>query len=255
MSNVTDYVDFESNDYLVKRYKDMTSKARIHSILRFYHEAFQSLPYSLKILEYGCGPVIQHSISAAAHASEVVFSDIVASNREAVDKWLRKDPAAFNWSPHFDYVVQTLEGKGEEEAREREEMLRKVVKGVVHCNVLEDPVIQNGFEGPYDMIIEQGCLIAACSTPESFKNCLGRLTRLLKPGGRMLTCFATGDMKEGTGHYIVGGKLLDSVCIDREFLSKCLKEADCAIEHMKCCSPDSTFGKCTEVIFAMAMKN
>ena len=255
MANVTEYVDFKSNYYLAKRYKDMTNETRIHFILRFYHEPFQTLPYSLNILEFGCGPIIQHSISAAAHASEVVFSDIVASNREAVKKWLRKDPAAFNWSPHFDYVVQTLEGKGEKEAREREETLRKVVKGVVHCDVLEDSVIQKGFEGPYDVIIEQGCLVAACPTPESFKLYLERLTRLLKPGGRMVTCFAACDMKERTTHYTVGGKLYHSVCIDRDFLREGLKEVDFTIEHMKFCSSDSTFGKSTEVVFAMSVKN
>ena len=42
--------------------------------------AFQSLPYSLTVLENGSGPVIQHRISAAAHASEIVFSNFAERN-------------------------------------------------------------------------------------------------------------------------------------------------------------------------------
>ena len=50
----------------------------------------------------------------------------------------RKDPDAFNWSPHFDYVVKTLEGKGEKEAREREKLLRKKTNGVISCDILAE---------------------------------------------------------------------------------------------------------------------
>ena len=56
------------------------------------HELFQSFdprsgtPTGSKVLEVGCGPVIQHGISVAAFASEIVFSDISSSNREAVQK-------------------------------------------------------------------------------------------------------------------------------------------------------------------------
>ena len=45
-----------------------------------------------------------------------MFSDISTA---AIQKWLDGDADAFNWSLHFDYVVKTLEGKGEKEARER----------------------------------------------------------------------------------------------------------------------------------------
>ena len=87
------------------------------------HELFEeSFPEHdvLNVLDYGSGPVIQHSISAASKASKIVFCDFFPCNIEAIQKWLNKDIDAFNWSPHFDYVVKTLEGKGEKEARERE---------------------------------------------------------------------------------------------------------------------------------------
>ena len=226
------YESFDADTYVAMRYKDVTND-RVHFLMGSFHEAFQSLPYSLTVLEYGSGPVIQHCISAAAHASEIVFSDIAESNREAVRKWLRRDPTAFNWSPHFDHVVQTLEGKGEKEAREREEMLRKVVKGVVHCDVLADPPIEKGFEGPYDVLIEGGCLLVACTTTESFKKGLITLTHLLKTGGTILMWGMDRDMKQSTTVYSVGSNVYQCLCMEKEIVLEAVKEAGFSNVHMQ----------------------
>ena len=201
-------------------------------------EVFQSLPYSPKVLDYGSGLVIQNCISAAAHASEMVFSDITKSNCEAAKKWLRRDPTAFNWSPHFDYVVQTLEGKGEKEAREREEMLRKVVKGVVHCDIFAEPPIEKGFEGPYDVVIEGGCLNSACTNTESFKKGLVTLSHLIKPGGSILRWGEVLSMEESTTVYSVGKEEYNYLCTEREFVIDAVKQAGFSSVHMQYCEHD-----------------
>ena len=229
------FESFDADTYLAMRYKDVTAKHRVRFILGRFHEAFQSLPYSLTVLEYGSGPVIQHCISAAAHASEIVFSDFAEPNREAVRKWLRRDPTAFNWSPHFDYVVQTLEGKGEKEAREREEMLRKVVKDVVHCDVFAQPPIEKGFEGPYDVLIEGGCLVTTSTTVESFKKGLITLSHLLKPGGSILMWGVDISMEQCTTVYSVGNKIYNCLCIERDVVVEAVKEAGFANVHMDYC--------------------
>ena len=231
---MVDHRSFVADDYLESRYKNVPANDRVQFLLNGFHEVFQSLPYSLKVLDYGSGPVIQNCISAAAHASEIVFSDIAESNCEAVRKWLRRDPTAFNWSPHFDHVVQTLEGKGEKEAREREEMLRKVVKGVVHCDALADPPIEKGFEGPYDVLIEGGVLNPACTSFESFKKALVSLTHLLKPGGSMMMWDSLfSGMEQCTTVYDVGDKEYNCLCTEKEFVIDAVKEAGLTIVHMR----------------------
>ena len=100
-----------------------------------FHEVFSTLPGSLRILDYGTGPAIMTIISAATRASEIVLSDCGEENRESLRSWLRNDANAFNWSPLFDYVIQILEGKDVEEARKREELVRKVVTDVIHCDI------------------------------------------------------------------------------------------------------------------------
>ena len=102
-------------------------------------------------------------ISAARTASEIVLSDLAESNLEALRKWLRRDAEAFDWSPYFDHVVQTLEGKGEEEAREREERLREIAKDVAYCNIEEDPPIRTTCPGLYDIVIDGALTLSSGS--------------------------------------------------------------------------------------------
>ena len=218
---------FDSDAYLRTRFSsDVAKSIRMWAPLRGFHKAFESLTgSSLKILDYGCGPVIQNSISAAAHASEIVFCDVAGPNLEAIQKWLKNDPAAFDWTPHFDYVVQTLEGKGEKEARGREAKLRAVAKGPVHCDIYGEPVIEKGYEGPYDVVIDDGCLQAACTSSESYKENLAKLASLTKSGGTLMHWGLNISMERSTVVYSVGNEDLNCLCITKEFIAEALREA------------------------------
>ena len=220
---------FDSDAYLRPRFSNVAKNIRAWTPLRGFHEAFESLTgSSFKILDYGCGPVIQNSISAAAHASEIVFCDIAGSNLEAVRKWLKNDAAAFDWTPHFDYVVQTLEGKGEKEARKREAKLRAVGKGPVHCDISGEPVIEKGYEGPYDVVMEAGCLQVASTSSESFKQNVAKLVTLTKSGGTLMLWGDDISMERPTVVYSVGNKEFSCLCITKEFVAEALREAGCS---------------------------
>ena len=53
------------------------------------------------------------------------------------------------------YVVKAFDGKGEKEAREREQRMREVLK-VVFCDALSETPMEKGYEGPYDIIMQFG---------------------------------------------------------------------------------------------------
>ena len=192
------------------------------------HGTFQTIGASadsLRVLDFGCGPVLQNSISAVPYASEIVFCDFAAPNREAINKWLRNDPDAFNWSPKFDYVVKTLEGKGEKETREREERMRKVAK-VAFCDILSPTPMEKGFEGPYDVIIECGTINVACTELDSYKRCMKKLTSnsLLKPGGVYANhAINSTEVKENV-HYPVGDQWYTFMCLPAENVASVLRE-------------------------------
>ena len=56
----------------------------------------------------------------------------------------------FDWSPYFSRVVQGVEGKSEKEAVERQELVRRAVKAVVHCDITQNPPIEKGYDQEYD---------------------------------------------------------------------------------------------------------
>ncbi len=212
---------FSALDYLKQRFGDVNDQRvtyvleQLQKVLDSYVKK-QRCDGELKVLDFGCGPVIQSCISVAPFASEIVFSDISSVNREAIQKWLDEDADAFNWSPHFDYVVKTLEGKGEKESREREQRVRQISK-VVFCDVFSETPIEKGYEGPYDVILQCACLEGTCSDMNSFKTCMRRLTSLLKPGG-LLFDFATDSAVDTFGlNYVVGDRVYSYIsCIGNE---------------------------------------
>ena len=248
---------FDTEYYLKTRFSDLTARGRVHFPLECFHDAFQSLPFSLKVLDYGTGPAIMSVISAAGHASEIVVSDYAESNREALRKWLRRDPTAFDWSPYFDHVVQKLEGKGEKEAREREERLREVVKDVAYCNINEDPPIRTEYQGPYDVVIDCGCLACACFTKEDFVSGVVKVAALLKPGGTLLSYACERKMDSGGGIYYIGTTSLRFLNTSGEYVVDVLKQhgfSDITLKICKSDIPQADYGEIISFRFITAKK-
>ena len=107
------------------------------------------------VWRYGCGPSVGLSISAAPKASELILAEYAEQNRKYLKKWLDKDPSVYSWSPHFKYVVQTLEGGSEENAVKCEDMLCNKVKAVVSCDITKEEFIERAYcnKNSYDIIM------------------------------------------------------------------------------------------------------
>ena len=114
----------------------------------------------LHILEFGGGPTIASLISAAPYAEKMVFSDFVGRNREVVEMWRnRKSPGHdIRIRTLIQYVVQSVEGKGHDEAERREQELRDKLVSVVHCDIRQDPPVQDAKEAMYDVVSTHLCL-------------------------------------------------------------------------------------------------
>ena len=181
---------FDAETYLKSFYYHcITVPNQLVFPLQCIHDVFQSLPRSLKVLDYGTGPVICYVISAAGRQSEIVLSDPAHANREALKKWLFNEPSAFDWTLYFNHVVQKLEGRSEQEARERKEILRRSVKDVAYCEIEDDHPITTKYPGLFDVIviIETGALASAHSQDvHGFEHGVAKLAALLKPGGTLL---------------------------------------------------------------------
>lgn len=140
---------------------------------------------SLKILEYAGGPTLLYLLPMAPKASEIVFAEFAEKNRKEVQRWLDRDPRAFSWSTLAKLVLH-LEGKAEEGAEQREECLRTAIKAVVSCDLAANPLVEKGYEGPYDLVHCAGTLDAICQTHEQFAQGVQKLTALVKKGGKLM---------------------------------------------------------------------
>ena len=217
--------EFDPKAYL-HFYDDVTEfHAQPLKLLHEFYNSYGSTSSGLKVLEYGSGPTVLYSISAALQASEIVLADYTEKNREAIQHWLKKAPEAHDWTPFFKYVVQSLEGLGEEEVVKRQEDVRTLIKAVVKCDIHMDPPIQSGYEGPYDVIFSSLALECASSL-EEYEDALIKLSTLLKPGGRIvLRCIEAGEDNAPTHYYVVGAHKFVATNVTESFIRSTLEKA------------------------------
>ncbi|XP_034281005.2 nicotinamide N-methyltransferase-like [Pantherophis guttatus] len=61
------------------------------------------------LIDIGTGPTIHQFLSACESFREIIATDYTDQNREEVQRWLKKEPGAFDWTPIVKYVCE-LEG-------------------------------------------------------------------------------------------------------------------------------------------------
>ena len=178
-----DYIDkFDPSKYLQKH----AHLGKSQHMLRCYHSAFQVFPRQLSVLDYSSGPTLRSAISAATRASEIVLSDYSARNLQFVQEWVEKMPSAFDWNPHFSFVVKDLEGGDDYEVLRRQENARNLIKGFAKCDITQIPPIEDKYNKLYDVVIASYVLESVATTNEEYVALMSRITSLVKPGGYFL---------------------------------------------------------------------
>ena len=183
---------FDTKAYLSDFFKAEDDKVELHSgfSLRSLHEFWfkMAAKKNLRVLNFGGGPCIYDLISAAPYAQEIIFAEYSEKNRQEVEKWHQNSPDSHNWSAHFRFVTQTLEGKTSEEASIRESELRKKISHVLPCDIgWEDPVkwpsTWSSQTAMFDVVTTFLCLEACVTSNEGYRHAIAKLKRYLKPGG------------------------------------------------------------------------
>ncbi|XP_077314273.1 nicotinamide N-methyltransferase-like [Lithobates pipiens] len=197
--------------------------------LRNFHETFTSGGVKGDLLiDFGAGPTIYQLLSACEAFNNIIISDFLEQNRAQLQKWLRKDPDALDWTKIVKLVCE-LEGNSDDEScKKKEEKLRRTVTKVLKCDALKknpyDPV-----EMPQvDCLISCLCLEAPCKDVESFTNVLRNLKSIIKPGGHIVI---QSVLK--SSYYYVGQKRFFSLSITKEELEMAFKEAGYEIVKLK----------------------
>ena len=181
-----EYDSFDADAYLRDFFNPgkIQLSAKLPLLVKFFAQFEDG---SIEMLDAGGGPSFIPLITSARKTSRYVHADYAQSNRTAVERWWKKDPNGFDWRENIRYVLK-LEGSSgtDEEVREREELMRRVLSGVVPCDVLSDQVMPPGLEGPYGVVTCLSCLDCVCTSLQSLRAAIGRLSLLVKRGGYLI---------------------------------------------------------------------
>ncbi|XP_069598009.1 nicotinamide N-methyltransferase-like isoform X4 [Ranitomeya imitator] len=145
---------------------------------------------------------------------EIIVSDFLEQNRVEFQKWLKKDPDAFDWT----HIIK-------EDYEKKAEKLRSKVKEVLKCDALKrnpyDPIVVP----PVDCLLSCLCLEVPCEDIKSYCEVLKNFKDLIKPGGHLLI----SSVLNATFYY-VGKTCFGSMTTNKEDLEMAFKEAGYQIE-------------------------
>ncbi|CAI9609228.1 unnamed protein product, partial [Staurois parvus] len=131
------------------------------------------------LVEIGAGPTIFHILSACENFKQIYLTDYVEGNLQELEKWLKGDKKAFDWSGHLKYVCEIENHRSTEE--EKAEKIRRKVS-LMRCDVTKANPLEPNSLPQADCVIVGGCLICACKNREDFQTALKNIVSLIRPG-------------------------------------------------------------------------
>ncbi|XP_058400482.1 nicotinamide N-methyltransferase [Diceros bicornis minor] len=222
---------FNPRDYLEKYYNFGSSHSAENKILRhllknlFKIFCLDGLKGDL-LIDIGSGPTIYQLLSACESFKEIIATDYTDQNLQELEKWLKKEPGAFDWSPVVTYVCE-LEGN-RVKGPEKEEKLRRAVKQVLKCDVTQSRPLGAVSLPLADCLLSTLCLDAACPDLPAFCTALKNLGSLLKPGGFLVIVDALK-----SSYYMIGEQRFSSLCLGREAVEAAVIEAGYTIKQFE----------------------
>ncbi|XP_021093283.1 indolethylamine N-methyltransferase isoform X2 [Heterocephalus glaber] len=176
------------------------------------------------LIDVGSGPTIYQVLAACEAFSDITLSDFTDRNREELQKWLRKDVGAFDWTPVLKFACE-LEGNSR--WQEKAEKLRATVKRVLKCDVnLGNPLVPVELP-PADCVVTLLAMECACCNLAAYRAALCNLSSLLKPGGHLVTTVTLE-----ISSYMVGKHQFSCLAMTKEEVEQAVQDAGFDIKQL-----------------------
>jgi len=195
---VNDYGLFRPLDYLLEYHSNWDAEDDFSS--KFIHESFQIIGPQESMIDVGGGPTIYQLISARNKVKTIMCAEYLESNRQAVDKWRRSEPDAFNWDTYFRHY-QKLESDIAPEAtiEEMKANLRSKITEFVLCDLNDIKTIPDPTRR-FDIVSSHYCIEAICQNDDDLVSKMSKLINLMRPNGYLIMsslkdakCYQVGD--------------------------------------------------------------
>lgn len=222
---------FNPRDYLEKYYSFGSRHTAENQVLRLLLKNLFNIfcVGGIKgdlLIDIGSGPTIYQLLSACESFKKIIATDYTDQNLQELEKWLRKEPGAFDWSPVVNYVCE-LEGN-RMKGQEKEEKLRRAIKQVLKCDVTQSQPLGAVSLPPADCLLSTLCLDAACPDLPAYCTALRNLSSLLKPGGYLVIVDALK-----SSYYMIGEQRFSSLCLGQEAVETSVREAGYTIKQFE----------------------
>jgi hypothetical protein len=201
--------DWVPRDYLADYYSAVGADER--RTIAFFVEAMKEAESGTPILLFGVGPTLHHVFLAVPKASEIHLGDYLPGNLWEIERWLAGDPTAHDWRA---FVRYTLECEGiarptPDQVAAREQLVRARAARLLAVDLrCTDPLFRQGAP-PYATVISAYCADSATADRGMWEAYMGRIVRLVRPGGLLLVAA----LRRSHG-YRIGGKTFPSANVD-----------------------------------------
>ncbi|KAM4856084.1 indolethylamine N-methyltransferase [Urocitellus parryii] len=221
---------FLPRDYLATYYSFEDGPSPETEMIKFNLECLHKTfgPGGLRgdtLIDIGSGPTIYQVLAACEAFADITLSDFTDRNREELEKWLRKEPGAHDWTSVLKFACE-LEGNSGR-WQEKAEKLRARVKRVLKCDAnLSNPLAPVVLP-PADCVLTLLAMECACCSLDAYRAALRNLASLLKPGGHLVTT-VTLDISS----YVVGKFKFSCVSMKKEEVEQAVLDAGFDIEQL-----------------------
>ncbi|XP_075460139.1 indolethylamine N-methyltransferase-like isoform X2 [Ascaphus truei] len=177
------------------------------------------------LIDIGTGPSIYQLFSACESFKQIIATDFTERNRQELERWLKKEPGAFDWSVAVKAVCE-LEGN-REEWQVKEDKVRRAVKQIVKWDVTKDNPLEPVVLPQVDCVLSLWCLSSISRDKEAYRSNLRKFASLLNIGGHLLLFVGFN-----ISHYMIGEHKFFMLSYDEHFLREALRDAGYVIENM-----------------------
>lgn len=246
--------EFTPKDYLTTYYSFHSGPVAEQEIVKF---SLQNLYQTFStggvggdvLIDIGSGPTIYQLLSACEVFREIIVTDYTPQNLQELQKWLKKEPGAYDWSSIVQHACE-LEGD-RSRWQEKEAKLRRTVTRVLRCDVTKTPPLGSAQVPLADCVLTFLAMECACPDIDTYRAALRRLAGLLKPGGHLVTLVTLRFQ-----HYMVGPKKFSGVYLEKEVVEKAIQDAGCQVLKCNCVSLSYSEAYCSHdgLCFVVARK-
>lgn len=169
-------------------------------VMRFLAEEYAKLDGQPALLEIGCGPIVNHVLSAVPSVSEIHMADLRDDNLEEIRKWKKGDPDAHSWVRFTRFALE-VEGRDatDEAVEKREREARQKITRISTCDLRRPHPL--GQPAQYPVVCCFYTTEQASRDRDEWAEVFANLAGLVAPGGKLFCC-AIGH----TDHYVLYGE-------------------------------------------------